>query len=185
MLGRQQVGVFLDDVAPRRHGDLGAHPEKAQACFDQDGGGKVGCANHHQRPKGVGEHVTPHDAPRTEVQRLGGLDVGLLAKAQKLPSNDARNLHPHGQADGQEDLPESLAKRQGDCQDHEQGGHGPHDLQKPRDDGVGPAAQVACNASQHQSKNQADQDRASTHRKGNGAAGHQPAEHVSAVLVGA
>ena len=39
-----------------------------------------------------------------------GLDVGLLAQAQELPSNDSRNLHPHGQADGQEDLPEPLPK---------------------------------------------------------------------------
>ena len=47
-----------------------------------------------------------------------GLNELHFPQGEKLSPDNPRHVHPHGQTDGEKDLPESFAKCHGDGKDH-------------------------------------------------------------------
>ena len=119
-MGRgQQVGVFLDDVAPRWDGIWAPRP-RSSIRLNQDGRGKIGGAHHHQRPRALGTCAATSRARKT-VQ-------GPRPRARTSPPSRSRigptirPPPPTSSTRWRKHLPESLAKRQRDGQHHQQWG---------------------------------------------------------------
>ncbi len=166
--------VVADEVAPTRHGNLCADPHEAEAGLNQDGGGEVGRGDHGNGAGEVGQDVEQNDAGGRQAQDASGLHPFDVAQGDDLSPHHTGHFHPHGQADGEENLFEAFAKSQGQGQHQQQCRDAPHDLQQPTDDGIEGAAEVAGEGAQGNADEQRQQHGHQSDRQGESRSGDDP-----------
>ena len=125
------------------------------------------------------------DSDIFETQGLAGLHIGHLTHGEDLPSHDTGDLDPHGQTYGDEHLADAFAQGEGDGDDQEQGGNGPHHIDQPHHQIVDLAAEETAQATHDDADHQAEQHGDEAHGEADATAQHQTAEEVATKLVGA
>ena len=177
--------VFFDHGAPGGHGGLDADAEEAEAGFEEDGAGEVGGGHDDDGAGDVGQYVAEDGAEGAEAEGAGGFDVFFFFDAEHLSAHHAGDVDPHGEAHGDEDLPEAFAEGEGDGDDEEDGGDGPDDVDEPGDEVVDPSAVVGGEGAEGDADEECNEDGDEADGEAYAAADHDHAEHVAAVGVGA
>ena len=134
--------VFLDHSSPRGHGRLDADAEEAETCLEEYGAGEIGGGDDDDGARDVGQDVAEDDARGAIAEGAGGLDILFLLDAEHLAAHHARDIDPHGESYGHEDLPEAFAESEGYGDDQKDGGYRPDDVDEPHDKAVDPTAVV-------------------------------------------
>ena len=182
----QDIAVVLfDHGTPRGHGGLHTDAKEAEAGLEEDGAGEVGGGYDNDGTRYVGQDVAEDGAEGADAEGACGFDVFFLLDAVDLSAHHAGDVDPHGEADGDEHLPESLAQSKGDGDDQQHGGDGPHDIDEPGDEVVDPSAIVGGQGTEGDAYEQGDEHSDKAYRETDAAADNNHAEHVAAVAVGA
>ena len=100
-----------------------------------------------------------------------------------MSANHSGNIDPHRQPHRNKDLPKAFAESKSDCDDQQNGGNRPHNVDKPHDNVVCLSSIVACNSSEAHSYKNSYQYRNQTYRKGNTSADNELRKHISAISV--
>ena len=119
LAGQEVCVVVADHAAPGGHGGLGSEAEKREARLEEDGAGELAGGQDDEWCDGLGHDVLPKDAAVGVAKDAGGLDELRRLPGDDLAPNEAGNLYPRGESDGDEDLPKTFAKDKAEGHDHE------------------------------------------------------------------
>ena len=101
--------VVLPDADQRAEGGAsrrGAHAEEGQRRLGDDREGEGDRRDHQHRSEDVGQEVAEQDSGRLSSDQPGGLHVVLLRLDHRRAAYGARELHPLGQADREDQHPD-------------------------------------------------------------------------------
>jgi len=133
-LAGQKVGVVVaDHSAPGGHWGLGSEAEKRETRLEEDGAGELAGSKNDKGGDGLGHDVLPEDAAVGVAKDAGGLDEFGGLPGDDLASDEACDLYPRGESNGDEDLPKAFAEDEAEGHDHEQRGNAPKDLDEGRE----------------------------------------------------
>src|SRR5437868_3702033 len=140
-------------LPPARPGRRDADSEERQRCFEQDVLRNDQRRVDDDRRDEVGEKLAEDDGAAARAARPRGLDELLLAQRENLAADDAADVRPVDDDDGDDHRPQTRMDepgratvperaRGGDTESEEQNRERERDVDEPRDDGVDPAAEI-------------------------------------------
>ena len=135
-------------VPPFGRGRLGAQAQEAKRADVEQRVPQLQRAEHDERARGVGQHVTPQDAAGPAAHDPRRLDIWLRPHGQHRGAHQAGEARRAGQAHRHRRAEQPRAQHRHNRQGQEQAGKGEQNVDDPHQEAVRPAAGVAVQHAQ-------------------------------------
>ena len=186
MVGHPEVTAAIGQHgAPFRAWRLRAEADEGERGADQDGRADAQAHIDDHRRKRARQHVPQHDHDGPHADAAGGLHVGADLERERAAAHEARE-HRHAEhGHGPDHVGHPGADHRHDRDRQQQAREREHDVAKPHDQQIRPAAAIAAQQPQRDPHHAAEQRRDEADGQRDARTPDDPAQDVAPVRVGA